>query len=110
MHFYSDHGVHFLNGLSDTAANVGESAELSCKLSCEDSNGLWYKDGKKVMMYRNVLYYPYLSTKCSVYNVIYCNIFKNVIIHVMAKQNFQKKSGVMAAGNSALPSHIHNIQ
>ncbi|KAF4112494.1 hypothetical protein G5714_007289 [Onychostoma macrolepis] len=43
-----DDGVHFLNGLSDTAANVGESAELSCKLSCEDSNGLWYKDGKKL--------------------------------------------------------------
>uniref|UniRef100_A0A672R9W4 Immunoglobulin like and fibronectin type III domain containing 1, tandem duplicate 2 n=1 Tax=Sinocyclocheilus grahami TaxID=75366 RepID=A0A672R9W4_SINGR len=43
-----DHGVHFLNGLSDTAANVGESAELSCKLSSEDSNGLWYKDGKKL--------------------------------------------------------------
>ncbi|KTG32988.1 hypothetical protein cypCar_00006994, partial [Cyprinus carpio] len=44
----TDHGVHFLNGLSDAAANVGESAELSCKLSSEDSNGLWYKDGKKL--------------------------------------------------------------
>ncbi|XP_043097317.1 immunoglobulin-like and fibronectin type III domain-containing protein 1 [Puntigrus tetrazona] len=43
-----DHGVHFLNGLSDTVANVGESAELSCKLSSEDSKGLWYKDGKKL--------------------------------------------------------------
>ncbi|XP_077054135.1 immunoglobulin-like and fibronectin type III domain containing 1, tandem duplicate 2 [Siphateles boraxobius] len=43
-----DHGVHFLNGLSDTAANVGESAELSCKLSSEDKTGLWYKDGKKL--------------------------------------------------------------
>ncbi|XDV35414.1 hypothetical protein PO909_005366 [Leuciscus waleckii] len=44
----SDHGVHFLNGLSDTAANVGKSAELSCKLSSEDKTGLWYKDGKKL--------------------------------------------------------------
>ncbi|XP_056126541.1 immunoglobulin-like and fibronectin type III domain-containing protein 1 [Rhinichthys klamathensis goyatoka] len=43
-----DHGVHFLNGLSDTAANVGKSAELSCKLSSEDKTGLWYKDGKKL--------------------------------------------------------------
>ncbi|XP_050967672.1 immunoglobulin-like and fibronectin type III domain-containing protein 1 [Labeo rohita] len=43
-----DHGVHFLNGLSDTAASVGESAEMSCKLSSEDSTGLWYKDGKKL--------------------------------------------------------------
>ncbi|XP_051754231.1 LOW QUALITY PROTEIN: immunoglobulin-like and fibronectin type III domain-containing protein 1 [Ctenopharyngodon idella] len=43
-----DHGVHFLNGLSDTAANVGESAELSCKINSEDKTGLWYKGGKKL--------------------------------------------------------------
>ncbi|KAK9973642.1 hypothetical protein ABG768_024359 [Culter alburnus] len=43
-----DHGVHFLNGLSDTAANIGESAELSCKINSEDKTGLWYKDGKKL--------------------------------------------------------------
>ncbi|KAG1938947.1 immunoglobulin-like and fibronectin type III domain-containing protein [Pimephales promelas] len=43
-----DHGVCFLNGLSDTTANVGKSAELSCKLSSEDKTGLWYKDGKRL--------------------------------------------------------------
>ncbi|XP_056605985.1 immunoglobulin-like and fibronectin type III domain-containing protein 1 [Triplophysa dalaica] len=43
-----DPGVHFLSGLSNTKANVGESAELSCKLSSEDSAGMWYKDGKKL--------------------------------------------------------------
>ncbi|XP_057194214.1 immunoglobulin-like and fibronectin type III domain-containing protein 1 [Triplophysa rosa] len=43
-----DPGVHFLSGLSNTTANVGESAELSCNLSIEDSAGMWYKDGKKL--------------------------------------------------------------
>jgi len=51
VHFFSDHGVCFLNGLSDTTANVGKSAELSCKLSSEDKTGLWYKDGKKVQYF-----------------------------------------------------------
>ncbi|KAI7808167.1 putative immunoglobulin-like and fibronectin type III domain-containing protein 1, partial [Triplophysa rosa] len=44
----TDPGVHFLSGLSNTTANVGESAELSCNLSIEDSAGMWYKDGKKL--------------------------------------------------------------
>ncbi|XP_032369255.1 immunoglobulin-like and fibronectin type III domain-containing protein 1 [Etheostoma spectabile] len=39
-------GVQFVSGLSDTVANVGERAELSCKLSSETSEGRWYKDGK----------------------------------------------------------------
>nr|XP_046241212.1 immunoglobulin-like and fibronectin type III domain-containing protein 1 [Scatophagus argus] len=38
--------VQFVSGLSDTAANVGERAELSCKLSSETSEGQWYKNGK----------------------------------------------------------------
>ncbi|XP_036427021.1 immunoglobulin-like and fibronectin type III domain-containing protein 1 isoform X2 [Colossoma macropomum] len=41
-------GVHFLSGLSDSTANTGESAELTCKLSSKDSVGIWYKDGKKL--------------------------------------------------------------
>ncbi|XP_035858475.1 immunoglobulin-like and fibronectin type III domain-containing protein 1 [Sander lucioperca] len=41
-----DCGVQFVSGLSDTVANVGERAELSCKLSSETSEGRWYKDGK----------------------------------------------------------------
>ncbi|XP_078026390.1 immunoglobulin-like and fibronectin type III domain-containing protein 1 [Epinephelus lanceolatus] len=41
-----DRGVQFVSGLSDTVANVGERAELSCKLSNETSEGRWYKNGK----------------------------------------------------------------
>uniref|UniRef100_A0A667WBQ3 Immunoglobulin like and fibronectin type III domain containing 1, tandem duplicate 2 n=1 Tax=Myripristis murdjan TaxID=586833 RepID=A0A667WBQ3_9TELE len=39
-------GVQFVSGLSDTVANTGEKAELSCKLSSETTEGRWYKDGK----------------------------------------------------------------
>ncbi|XP_075316779.1 immunoglobulin-like and fibronectin type III domain-containing protein 1 [Odontesthes bonariensis] len=41
-----DKGVQFVCGLSDTVANVGDRAELSCKLSSEASEGCWYKNGK----------------------------------------------------------------
>ncbi|KAM9361800.1 immunoglobulin-like and fibronectin type III domain-containing protein 1 isoform 1-T2 [Symphorus nematophorus] len=41
-----DRGVQFVSGLSNTDANVGERAELSCKLSNETSEGRWYKNGK----------------------------------------------------------------
>ncbi|XP_068568828.1 immunoglobulin-like and fibronectin type III domain-containing protein 1 [Cebidichthys violaceus] len=41
-----DRGVQFVCGLSDTVANIGERAELSCKLSSETSEGRWYKNGK----------------------------------------------------------------
>ncbi|XP_071398381.1 LOW QUALITY PROTEIN: immunoglobulin-like and fibronectin type III domain-containing protein 1 [Centroberyx affinis] len=41
-----DRGVQFVSGLSDTVANIGERAELSCKLSSETSKGCWYKNGK----------------------------------------------------------------
>ncbi|KAF4079068.1 hypothetical protein AMELA_G00188850 [Ameiurus melas] len=40
--------VHFVSGLSDTAANIGETAELSCTLSSKDCVGIWYKDGEKL--------------------------------------------------------------
>lgn len=40
--------VRFVSGLSDTAANLGETAELSCTLSSKDCSGIWYKDGQKV--------------------------------------------------------------
>ncbi|XP_068598129.1 immunoglobulin-like and fibronectin type III domain-containing protein 1 [Brachionichthys hirsutus] len=42
----TDHGVRFVSGLSNTMANVGERAELSCKLSGETSEGQWYRNGK----------------------------------------------------------------
>ncbi|XP_069389375.1 immunoglobulin-like and fibronectin type III domain-containing protein 1 isoform X2 [Paralichthys olivaceus] len=41
-----DRGVQFVSGLSDTVANIGERAELTCKLSTDASEGRWYKNGK----------------------------------------------------------------
>lgn len=45
---FSDPGVHFHAGLSDCNVNVGEAAELQCKLSSEECEGIWYKDGDEV--------------------------------------------------------------
>lgn len=44
----SDPGVHFICGLSDVSAIISEGAELTCKLSSEDCEGAWFRDGKKV--------------------------------------------------------------
>lgn len=44
----SDPGVHFHAGLSDCKANIGEAAELECKVNKEDCVGIWYKDGEEV--------------------------------------------------------------
>ncbi|XP_035244791.1 immunoglobulin-like and fibronectin type III domain-containing protein 1 isoform X1 [Anguilla anguilla] len=43
-----DPGVHFTSGLEDISAILGESAEMVCKLSSENCEGTWYKDGKKL--------------------------------------------------------------
>ncbi|XP_053724191.1 immunoglobulin-like and fibronectin type III domain-containing protein 1 [Synchiropus splendidus] len=43
-----DPGVHFHAGLSDCKAIIGEEAELVCKLSSEDCQGVWYKDGEEI--------------------------------------------------------------
>uniref|UniRef100_A0A3B3WS14 Immunoglobulin like and fibronectin type III domain containing 1, tandem duplicate 2 n=1 Tax=Poecilia mexicana TaxID=48701 RepID=A0A3B3WS14_9TELE len=48
----SDPGVQFIWGLSDVDAIIHESAELMCKLSREDREGVWFRDGKQV--YDNV--------------------------------------------------------
>lgn len=44
----TDPGVHFHAGLSDCKAIVGQPAELECKLSSEDCEGIWYKDGQEI--------------------------------------------------------------
>lgn len=44
-----DPGVHFHAGLSDCKAIIGEAAELECKVSSEDCEGIWYKDGEEVI-------------------------------------------------------------
>lgn len=46
--FFSDPGVHFIWGLSDVDAIIHETAELTCKLSSDDYEGAWFRDGKKV--------------------------------------------------------------
>ncbi|XP_051563268.1 immunoglobulin-like and fibronectin type III domain-containing protein 1 [Myxocyprinus asiaticus] len=43
-----DPGVHFISGLSDIYAIIGQTAELVCKLSRENCDGIWYKDGKEI--------------------------------------------------------------
>uniref|UniRef100_A0A8C2WKF4 Immunoglobulin like and fibronectin type III domain containing 1, tandem duplicate 3 n=1 Tax=Cyclopterus lumpus TaxID=8103 RepID=A0A8C2WKF4_CYCLU len=43
-----DPGVHFICGLSDVSAVINETAEFTCKLSSEDCEGAWFRDGKKV--------------------------------------------------------------
>ncbi|KAM8863493.1 immunoglobulin-like and fibronectin type III domain-containing protein 1 isoform 3-T3 [Spinachia spinachia] len=43
-----DIGVHFICGLSDVNAVINETAELTCKLSSEDCEGAWFRDGKKI--------------------------------------------------------------
>lgn len=48
MPFPLDPGVYFTGGLSDVYAVIGTDTELVCKLSSEDCEGVWYKDGKEV--------------------------------------------------------------
>ncbi|XP_038134428.1 immunoglobulin-like and fibronectin type III domain-containing protein 1 [Cyprinodon tularosa] len=50
----SDPGVHFHAGLSDCKAIIGEAAELECKVSSEDCEGIWYKDGAEIQSSENV--------------------------------------------------------
>ncbi|KAM4738379.1 immunoglobulin-like and fibronectin type III domain-containing protein 1 isoform 2-T2 [Anableps anableps] len=44
----SDPGVQFVWGLSDVDAIIHERAELTCKLSREDCEGVWFRDGKQI--------------------------------------------------------------
>lgn len=46
----SDPGVHFHAALSDCKAIVGEAAQIECKVSREDCQGIWYKDGEEVSL------------------------------------------------------------
>ncbi|KAM9799892.1 immunoglobulin-like and fibronectin type III domain-containing protein 1 [Syngnathus typhle] len=43
-----DAGVYFTSGLSDINAIIHTEAELICRLSSDDCEGFWYKDGKKI--------------------------------------------------------------
>ncbi|KAL3974731.1 centrosomal protein [Sarotherodon galilaeus] len=41
-------GVQFICGLTDVSAIINEIAELTCKLSAEDCEGAWFRDGKQI--------------------------------------------------------------
>uniref|UniRef100_W5LBA3 Immunoglobulin like and fibronectin type III domain containing 1, tandem duplicate 3 n=1 Tax=Astyanax mexicanus TaxID=7994 RepID=W5LBA3_ASTMX len=41
-------GVYFTSGLQDIRAIMGQSAEMMCKLSKADCEGVWYKDGQEI--------------------------------------------------------------
>ncbi|TDH13682.1 hypothetical protein EPR50_G00036080 [Perca flavescens] len=43
-----DPGVYFTGGLSDVTAIIGTDAELVCRLSSEDCDAVWYKDGNEI--------------------------------------------------------------
>ncbi|XP_035632959.1 immunoglobulin-like and fibronectin type III domain-containing protein 1 isoform X7 [Oncorhynchus keta] len=45
---FIDPGVHFNLGLSDVTAIVGDPAELVCKLSKENVDGVWYLNGEEI--------------------------------------------------------------
>ncbi|XP_027875166.1 immunoglobulin-like and fibronectin type III domain-containing protein 1 [Xiphophorus couchianus] len=49
-----DPGVQFIWGLSDVDAIIHESAELMCKLSRENCEGVWFRDGKQIYPDDNV--------------------------------------------------------
>lgn len=57
-----DPGVQFICGLSDVNAIINETAEVTCKLSSEDCEGAWFRDGKKVSC--NVQTHPFLRVLC----------------------------------------------
>nr|XP_049610507.1 immunoglobulin-like and fibronectin type III domain-containing protein 1 isoform X3 [Syngnathus scovelli] len=44
-----DPGVQFIWGFADINAIIGETAELTCKLSKEDCEGVWFRDGEKII-------------------------------------------------------------
>uniref|UniRef100_A0A3Q2EJK7 Immunoglobulin like and fibronectin type III domain containing 1, tandem duplicate 2 n=1 Tax=Cyprinodon variegatus TaxID=28743 RepID=A0A3Q2EJK7_CYPVA len=43
-----EYSGHETGGLSDIDAIIHESAELTCKLSRDDCEGVWFRDGKKI--------------------------------------------------------------
>uniref|UniRef100_A0A3B5KHZ4 Immunoglobulin like and fibronectin type III domain containing 1, tandem duplicate 3 n=1 Tax=Takifugu rubripes TaxID=31033 RepID=A0A3B5KHZ4_TAKRU len=48
-----DPGVYFTSGLCDVTAILGANAELVCKLSSEECDGVWYKDGKEICIVKD---------------------------------------------------------
>lgn len=42
--------MYFTSGLSDVTAIIGTDTELVCRLSNEECDGVWYKEGEEVRM------------------------------------------------------------
>uniref|UniRef100_A0A3Q2ZAY3 Immunoglobulin like and fibronectin type III domain containing 1, tandem duplicate 2 n=1 Tax=Hippocampus comes TaxID=109280 RepID=A0A3Q2ZAY3_HIPCM len=49
MHDSNNNCNKFIWGLSDINAIICENAELTCKLSKEDCEGVWFRDGEKII-------------------------------------------------------------
>uniref|UniRef100_A0A669EUG2 Immunoglobulin like and fibronectin type III domain containing 1, tandem duplicate 3 n=1 Tax=Oreochromis niloticus TaxID=8128 RepID=A0A669EUG2_ORENI len=73
---YLNHWVQFICGLTDVSAIINEIAELTCKLSAEDCEGAWFRDGKQVSQ-TNIytLYFCSGTVLCSPTHPSYCDNF-----------------------------------
>ncbi|XP_060899403.1 immunoglobulin-like and fibronectin type III domain-containing protein 1 [Labrus mixtus] len=49
-----EQGVYFTSGLSDVTTIIGTNAELVCRLSNEECDGVWYKEGKEITATDNI--------------------------------------------------------
>ncbi|XP_008278540.1 immunoglobulin-like and fibronectin type III domain-containing protein 1 [Stegastes partitus] len=49
-----DPGVYFTSGLSDVHAIIDTDAELVCRLSNEECDGVWYKNGEEITATDNI--------------------------------------------------------
>lgn len=70
--FPLDPGVYFTSGLSDVTAIIGTDAELVCKLSSEDCEGVWYKDGQEVRNIKVNRLIAFIFTCQTLYNRSAC--------------------------------------
>uniref|UniRef100_A0A3B4GQP6 Immunoglobulin like and fibronectin type III domain containing 1, tandem duplicate 2 n=1 Tax=Pundamilia nyererei TaxID=303518 RepID=A0A3B4GQP6_9CICH len=64
----------FICGLTDVSAIINEIAELTCKLSSEDCEGAWFRDGKQVSQTNiYMLYFCSGTVLCSPTHPSYCD-------------------------------------
>nr|XP_020486337.1 immunoglobulin-like and fibronectin type III domain-containing protein 1 [Labrus bergylta] len=49
-----EQGVYFTSGLSDVTTIIGTNAELVCRLSNEECDGVWYKEGEEITATDNI--------------------------------------------------------
>uniref|UniRef100_A0A3Q2WHX4 Immunoglobulin-like and fibronectin type III domain-containing protein 1 n=1 Tax=Haplochromis burtoni TaxID=8153 RepID=A0A3Q2WHX4_HAPBU len=84
-------GVQFICGLTDVSAIINEIAELTCKLSSEDCEGAWFRDGKQVSQ-TNIytLYFCSGTVLCSPTHPSYCDS-GSINFHTMPNEFITEK-------------------